>query len=196
MTSDERAYGECIGMDAAEQAAADWEMEATRLRAELAAAKEELSLVKCGEPNHTDRAYAMKNWLKTFGHKVYCNLKHGDVGFVLSLLQEGEISRGKAAEAIAELLVGNEPRLPLLIGNTFGEDEFAAETVTNLRAELAAAKQEKIDERRKGAVWAREYIAKAFEQWNEPIRATVIRSLATEMDAAIERGEVEVPCEK
>lgn len=114
--------------------------ELSRLRTELASAKEELSLVKCGEPNHPDRAYAVKSWLKTFGFKVYAELKHGDVGFVLSLLQEGDISRGKAAEAIAELLVGGKPPLPALIGNTFGEDDFPSETVTKLRAELAAAR--------------------------------------------------------
>lgn len=143
--------------------------EITRLRTELAAAKEELSLVKCGEPNHPDRAYAMKNWLKTFGHKVYGNLKHGEVGFVLSLLQEGEISRGKAAEAIAELLVGNEPLLPVLQGNTFGDDEFPAETVARLRADLAAAQEQNA--------------------------ALAAKQLATELlsrAGAIERGEVNI----
>lgn len=112
-----------------------------RLRAELAGAKEELSIVKRGDPNHPDRAYATKTWLETFGFRVFCALKHGKVGFVLSLLQEGDISRGKAAEAIAELLVGNEPILPKLQGNTFGEDDFPSETVANLRAELAAERE-------------------------------------------------------
>lgn len=117
------------------------EQELARLTAELASAKEELSLVKCGEPNHPDRAYAMKSWLKTFGFRVFCELKHGDVGIVLSLLQEGDISRGKAAEAIVELLAGNKPPLPALNGNTFGEDDFPSETVAKLRAELAAANE-------------------------------------------------------
>ena len=94
----------------------------------------ELALIKRAEPASDDAAEAMKEWLKTFGFKVFCELKHGDIGFVLSLLQEGDISRGKAAEAIAELLVGSEPQLPKLQGNTFGEDDFPSGTVAKLRA--------------------------------------------------------------
>ena len=113
------------------------------LRAEVASLKEELALVRCGEPNHPDRAYAMKEWLKTFGHKVYCELKHGDVGFVLLLLQEGEISRGKAAEAIAELLVGNKPLLPTFDGGTFAGDETPSKVVAALKQRAEAAEAEK-----------------------------------------------------
>jgi len=111
--------------------------ERDRLRVDLEAAQAELHLVKCGEPNHPDRAYAMKGWLRTFGFNVYVTLKHGDVGHVLALLQDGDISRSKAAEAIAELLVGNEPALPESDGDTFGEDEMPREVVAALRSRVA-----------------------------------------------------------
>ena len=109
--------------------------------AEIAALKAELTLVKCGEPNYPDRAYAMKGWLKTFGFQVYATLKHGDVGYVLSLLQSGDISKGKAAEAIAELLVGNEPPLPQLIDDTFGEGDLPREIVATLRTVLRETRE-------------------------------------------------------
>lgn len=107
------------------------------LEAQVAELQSELSLVKCGEPNHPDRAYAMKGWLKTFGFKVFATLKHDEVGYVLSLLQAGDISRGKAAEAIAELLVGNEPPLPQLVDDMCGEDDLPREIVNSLRSQVA-----------------------------------------------------------
>ena len=105
------------------------------------ALRAELDIVKRGEPNHPDRAYALKGWLKTYGFKVYCALKHGEVGFVLSLLQAGDISRGRAAEAIAELLVGSEPQLPELVDDVYGEDELPRDVVTVLRASNARLRE-------------------------------------------------------
>lgn len=122
---------------------------------EIARLREELALVKCGEPNHPDRAYAMKGWLKTFGFKVYRELKQGDVGFVLSLLQSGEITRSRAAEAIAELLTGAEPLLPQFEGDVFAEDEMPRETVARLR--------EAVRELREALAMQRNDIAYAWE---------------------------------
>jgi len=119
----------------------NWTVKLAAKDAEIATLRAELSLVKGGEPNHPDRAYAMKGWLKTFGFKVFCELKHNEVGFVLSLLQCGDISRGKAAEAIAELLVGNEPPLPQLVDDVFGEDDLPREVVNTLRAALRETRE-------------------------------------------------------
>ena len=45
---------------------------------------------------------------------TFCELKHGPAGAILWALQNGEISRGKAAEALAEWAHGVEPQLPEL----------------------------------------------------------------------------------
>ncbi len=128
------------------------------LRSQLAAAEKRIAeleaenaLIKCGEPNHPDRAYAMKGWLKTFGFQVYVTLNHGEVGYVLSLLQAGDITRGKAAEAIAELLVGNEPPLPQFVGDVFGEDDLPREAVGQLKQRIV-----ELEARLDGAAAARQ----------------------------------------
>lgn len=94
----------------------------------------ELALIKCADSVGVNADEAMKRWLKTFGFKVFCELKQGPIWYTLLLLQEGDISRGKAAETIAELLVGNDPDLPGVVSKTFDEDEFPSETVAKLRA--------------------------------------------------------------
>lgn len=73
--------------------------------------------------------------------------------------------------------------------------------LARLRADLAAEQRGRVYSEarglmRTGAAWAREYIATAYEQWNDLTVPGVVRSLAAEMDAAIERGEVEVPNER
>ncbi len=50
------------------------------------------------------KAYTQK---PTFG--TFVDLKHGVVGDILQALQDGEISRGKACEALAEIAHGAEP---------------------------------------------------------------------------------------
>ena len=122
----------------AERGFAETERRIAALEAELAKVREELSLIKIGEPNHPDRAYATKGWFKTFGFAVYAELRHGPIGAVLTLLQSGDISRGKAAEAIAELLVGGNPVLPPYIDDTFGDDDIPREVVAKLREERDA----------------------------------------------------------
>lgn len=89
-------------------------------------------------------------WLKSDGFKIFCELKHGPIGEVLALLADGCVSRSKAAEAIAELLVGRTPALPKTDGSEFAEYETPGETVRELHrriAELEAALNERTQER-------------------------------------------------
>jgi hypothetical protein len=51
-------------------------------------------------------------WAKVCASEVFQELKHGKYREVMFLLQQGEISIGKAAEAIAELAHGVKPLLP------------------------------------------------------------------------------------
>jgi hypothetical protein len=54
--------------------------------------------------------------------KTFVELKHGVVGDILWMLQDCQISRGKAAEALAEVAHGVEPRLPKPEGYPIPED--------------------------------------------------------------------------
>lgn len=104
--------------------------------------REELALVKRGVDRKDDIQGAVTDWLHSFGFSVYVELRHGPIGEVLSMLADGVISRSKAAEAIAELMVGGTPRLPDDRLSEFGEDEMPGEVVRKLREErdaLAAA---------------------------------------------------------
>jgi hypothetical protein len=75
-------------------------------------------------------------WLASPVLKTFVNFKHGIVGDVLFALQEGEISRGKAAEALAEIAHGaTSVRLPKYRG-IFGEDENPCDVVESLRARI------------------------------------------------------------
>jgi len=78
----------------------------------------------------------IQEWLASDGFKIFCELKHGPVGNVLTLLQDGRISRGKAAEAIAELLKGQKPRLPDPAPAAFADDEIPSDVVCRLQDAL------------------------------------------------------------
>lgn len=51
---------------------------------------------------------------------LFVELKHGPAGKILDYLQDGRISRGKAAEALAEIAYGREPQLPEPKESVFG----------------------------------------------------------------------------
>jgi hypothetical protein len=73
-------------------------------------------------------------WLDSPAFQTFVDLKHGIVGDVLCALQEGEISRGKAAECLAEIAHGaTEVRLPRYRGY-FAEDETPVEKCERLEA--------------------------------------------------------------
>lgn len=75
-----------------------------------------------------------RNWLKSPVFQTFVDLKHGIVGDVLCALQEGEISRSKAAECLAEIAHGaTEVRLPRYRGY-FAEDETPVEKCERLEA--------------------------------------------------------------
>lgn len=65
---------------------------------------------------------------------TFCDLKHGIVGDILKLLQEGQISRGKAAESLAEIAHGVTPRIPDVDFDPIPEDCIPSK----LQAEIAA----------------------------------------------------------
>lgn len=54
----------------------------------------------------------MEVWKAVVSTDVYQDLKHGKYRDILTFLSDGEISVGKAAEAITERAAGIEPRLP------------------------------------------------------------------------------------
>lgn len=120
----------------------------------------ELALIKCADSVGVNADEAMKRWLKTFGFKVFCELKQGPIWYTLLLLQEGDISRGKAAETIAELLVGNDPDLPGVVSKTFDEDEFPSETVAKLRA-----REEKLRRALDGVMIGGNHLASMLLSW-------------------------------
>jgi len=96
------------------------------LRTQLAAARKEAT-----QSFHASPAF-----------DTYCDLKFGDFGKILSALQDGLISRSKAAEALAELMHGGKPSFAA--GDpAFAEDEFPCEVVTALRAQLAKAEADR-----------------------------------------------------
>lgn len=79
---------------------------------------------------------AMRQWLASDGFAIFCELKHGPVGLILTMLQDGRISRGRAAEAIAELLVAEQRPLPAAALPEFADDEIPAEVCARLRRAL------------------------------------------------------------
>jgi len=83
----------------------------------------------------TTPAEQAKAQLDAIELRVYCDLKHGPIGEVLSMLADGCISRGKAAEAIAQIMVGRTPVLPGDHLSEFAEDENPGEVVKALREE-------------------------------------------------------------
>lgn len=80
----------------------------------------------------TDRE-SRDEWLKSWGFGLFAVLKHGPIGEVLSLLQDGWISRGKAAEAMAEIMLGNKPNLPENKSSAFDDLDIPGDVVNTLR---------------------------------------------------------------
>jgi hypothetical protein len=80
-----------------------------------------------------------QDWLKSPAFQTFIDLKHGPIGTILMLLQEGQISRGKCAEALAELAHGIAPedvRLPAFSESVFTDDQTPAEVCAAKDAEI------------------------------------------------------------
>lgn len=95
--------------------------------AEIKRLTDEVALLK-----RTDRE-SRDEWLKSWGFGLFAVLKHGPIGEVLALLQDGWISRGKAAEAMAEIMLGNTPNLPERKSSAFDDLEIPCDVVNELR---------------------------------------------------------------
>lgn len=79
-----------------------------------------------------------QKWQQVCESEWFQNLNHyGTARTILSLLQDGEISRGKAAASLVELAHGVTPDLPDPGLPAFADDEIPSEVVASLRAELA-----------------------------------------------------------
>lgn len=79
-----------------------------------------------------------RDYLSSPVPRTAAELKHGPAGLVLYALQDGEISRGKAAEALAELMHGaTEVRLPPAEGY-FAEDDIPLEICKSQQATIRA----------------------------------------------------------
>lgn len=77
-----------------------------------------------------------RKWTRSPAFSTYIELKEGPAGRVLAALQDGLISRNKAAEALAEIAHGaTEVSMPEP-SDIFGLDEIPAETVVKLRAQI------------------------------------------------------------
>jgi hypothetical protein len=85
-----------------------------RLEQDLSAAKAEIVRTKKDRDDAIKRLYLREseNWKRVCASDVYQDLKHGAYRDIMGLLSDGEISIGKAAEAIAERCGGIEPFLP------------------------------------------------------------------------------------
>jgi hypothetical protein len=80
-----------------------------------------------------------QDWLKSPAFQTFIDLKHGPIGTILMLLQEGQISRGKCAEALAELAHGIAPedaRLPAFSESVFTDDQTPSEVCAAKDAEI------------------------------------------------------------
>lgn len=76
--------------------------------------------------------------------KTFVDLKYGIVGTILSALQDGQISRGKAAEALAEVAHGVTPQLPDNLPAPLPEDCVPSEVLRErdaLRAQVAQLRE-------------------------------------------------------
>lgn len=83
-----------------------------------------------------------RKWTRSPAFSTYIELKEGPAGRVLAALQDGLISRNKAAEALAEIAHGaTEVSMPEP-SDIFGLDEIPAETVVKLRAQIPFEKRE------------------------------------------------------
>lgn len=98
---------------------------------ELIKAREEIAQLRAS--NAALIREGMKRWQESPAFDTFCELKHGPSGRVLSALQDGEISRGRAAECLAEIAHGaTEVNLPECTWS-FGDNEIPAEVLVELR---------------------------------------------------------------
>jgi len=74
-----------------------------------------------------------KEYLQTPVFETFCKLKHGVVGEVLTALQNGAISRGKAAECLAEIAHGATSVVLPDSSDLFSDSDNPEEVVTELR---------------------------------------------------------------
>lgn len=87
---------------------------------------------------------ANQHWLESPAFDTFVRLKHGPIGIVLTLLQEGQISRGKCAEVLAELAHGVAPedvRLPAFKESPFIDDQTPTELCAAKDAEIARLRE-------------------------------------------------------
>jgi hypothetical protein len=122
---------------------ADCDQELADLRAAKEKAERELAEAKASFSESLKRE--MRQWLDSPAFKTFVDLKYGIVGDVLASLQDGEISRGRAAECLAEIAHGAaEVRIPKSQG-FFGEDEFPIERVKQAESECDTLKRDLAD---------------------------------------------------
>ena len=79
---------------------------------------------------------ATKAYLSSPAMKTFAGLKTSKAGTILSMLQDGAISRGKACEVLALLAHGvdwDDIPLPVESGRQFGEDQVPADVVAALK---------------------------------------------------------------
>jgi hypothetical protein len=82
---------------------------------------------------------SQRNWTDSPAFETFCTLKHGPFGRALAALQEGMISRGRAAEILAEIAHGaTEIRLPVGTPQepTLGDDESPVDALAKQQAEI------------------------------------------------------------
>lgn len=114
----------------------DLQAERDRLARELEEAQAEV--VKLLDECQKLRA---RNWKQVCESDWFHNLAYyGEARRVLQLLQDGAISRVKAAEALVELAHGVTPLLPDQWLLAFAEDEIPSEVVVSLRRDLEEMK--------------------------------------------------------
>jgi hypothetical protein len=90
--------------------------------------------VKWEDYSHLLRQWYEKEraiWKEVVSTEVFQDLKHGKFKDIMYLLADGEISVGKAAEAITERAAGIEPRLP---ESTLTDDRSWKERYDELKA--------------------------------------------------------------
>jgi hypothetical protein len=123
-----------------------------------------------------------QKWLQSPAFDTFVDLKHGVVGKVLSALQEGEISRGRAAECLAEIAHGaTEVQMPKHRG-FFAEDETPVERCEKTEAQLVAARQQAADEAVKVVdKLAEEAEANAHLLWMPSSAISTIRTVAAKL---------------
>ena len=131
-------------MDRAVQAAFDATVPSTEARvrqiaADLVSERERVAELEAqlgGELKHRIQARTSKPEWQSF-----LTLKYGEARAILALLQDGQISVGKACEALAELAHGVSPRIPEPQGEPLSDDVVPSKRIAELEAALAQQKQ-------------------------------------------------------